>query len=114
MKPTRYYSRRQEDKIARAVNGKRQANSGASIWQKGDVENEHFLIEAKTTIKPKKSFSIKQEWLEKIEEESIGMRKDGYALCFEFDPADNKRYYVISERMFQLLNHFIEKFMEKE
>ena len=108
-KPTRFYSTQQENKVAKAVSGKRQANSGASTWQKGDVQNQKFLIECKTTVQPKKSFSIKQEWLEKIAEEAIGMRKEGYALCFEFNHADNMRYYVISERLFQLLNYFMEK-----
>lgn len=108
-KPTRFYSNRQEQAVAKSINGKKQSNSGASTWQKGDVENSHFLVECKTTIKPKKSFSIKQEWLEKIAEESISMRKDGYALCFEFNQTDNMRYYVISERMFQLLNYFLDK-----
>ena len=108
-KPTRFYSNRQEKAVAKAVKGKQQANSGASTWQKGDVQNKRFLIECKTTIHPKKSFSIKQDWLEKIEEEARGMRKEGYALCFEFDRADNKRYYVIPERLFQLLDYFMEK-----
>ena len=108
-KPTRFYSNRQEKAVAKAVKGKQQANSGASTWQKGDVQNKNFLIECKTTIHPKKSFSIKEEWLEKVAEESIAMRKQGYALCFEFNPADNMRYYVISERMFNLLNYFMEK-----
>lgn len=106
---TRAYSTKQENAVANSINGKRVANSGAATWQKGDVQNERFLIECKTSITPKKSFSIKQEWLEKIEEEAIGMRKEGFALAFEFNTADNKRYYVISERMFQLLNYFMEK-----
>lgn len=113
-KPTRFYSKRQENKVAKAVNGKRQANSGATPWQKGDVKNKHFLIECKTTISPKKSFSIKEEWLEKIKEESFGMGKRGYALCFEFNQADNNRYYVIPERLFQLLNYFLDKEDEDE
>ena len=108
-KPTRFYSNRQEKAVAKAIKGKQQANSGAAEWQKGDVKNQNFLIECKTTIHPKKSFSIKEEWLDKISEEAIGMRKQGWALCFEFNQADNNRYYVISERMFQLLNYFMEK-----
>ena len=109
-KPTRFYSNRQEKAVAKAIKGKQQVNSGASTWQKGDVKNNHFLVECKTTTaEHKKSFSIKEEWLQKIKEEAIGMRKEGYALCFEFSPADNERYYIISERMFQLLNYFMDK-----
>ena len=33
-KPTRYYSKQQEKKIAKAVGGKRQANSGATPFYK--------------------------------------------------------------------------------
>lgn len=107
---TREYSNRQEKAVAKAVNGKKQVNSGATTWKKGDVENSYFLVECKTTIgKRHKSFSIKEEWLDKIREESIAMRKQGWALCFEYNPADNNRYYVINERMFQLLNYFLEK-----
>ena len=112
---TRAYSNRQEKAVANAVKGKKQANSGATTWQKGDVENKYFLIECKTTTGTRhKAFSIKEEWLEKIKEESIAMRKQGYALCFEYNPADNNRYYVISEKMFQLLNYFLEKEEQEE
>lgn len=33
MKPTRYYSKQQEKKVAKAVNGKRTVNSGATAFQ---------------------------------------------------------------------------------
>ena len=35
IRPTRFYSRRQENHIAKAVNGKRTANSGATAFYKG-------------------------------------------------------------------------------
>ena len=113
-KPTRFYSDRQEKAVAKVIKGKKQANSGAGAWQKGDVQNDNFLVECKTTINPKKSFSIKQEWLETLAEEAIGMRKQGYALCFEFNNADNMRYYVIPERLFLLLNMFMEEENDKD
>lgn len=112
---TRAYSDRQEKAVAKAIKGKKQANSGATKWQKGDVQNEHFLIECKTVIGSRhKSFSIKEEWLDKVAEEAIGMRKQGWALCFEYNQADNRRFYVISERMFQLLNYFLDEERRKE
>lgn len=106
-KPTRFYSDRQEKAVAKSVNGRQQANSGASTWQKGDVVNDNFLIECKTTTEPRKSFNIKKEWLDKLKEEAIGMRKHNWALCFEFDNQSNQRYYVITERMFQALNDYL-------
>lgn len=33
MKPTRYYSKQQENKVAKRLNGKRTANSGATAFQ---------------------------------------------------------------------------------
>ena len=106
---TRKYSDRQEKAVAKAMDGRKQANSGGGRWQKGDVSTECFLIECKTTVSPKKSFAIKEEWLDKVAEEAVGMRKQGWALCFEYNQADNRRFYVIPERMFQLLNYYMEK-----
>ena len=107
-KPTRYYSKQQEKKIAKAVGGKRQANSGATAFQKGDVITDQFLIEAKTKTADCKSFTIKEDWLLKNEEEAFAMNRDS-ALCFDFGPSANKRYYVISERLFELLQKCLEE-----
>ena len=107
-RPTRYYSKQQEKKIAKAVGGKRQANSGATAFQKGDVITDQFLIEAKTKTKDCKSFTIKEDWLLKNEEEAFAMGRES-ALCFDFGPSANKRYYIISERLFDLLQQCLEE-----
>ena len=109
IKPTRYYSKQQEKKVAKVTHGKRQANSGATAFQKGDVITDQFLIEAKTKTKDCNSFTIKEDWLLKNEEEAFAMGKNNSALCFDFGPSANKRYYVISERLFQLLQQYIEE-----
>lgn len=108
MRPTRYYSKQQEKKVAKAVNGKRTANSGATPFQKGDVATQDWLIECKTKIKDCNSFTIKEEWLLKNEEEAFAMGKNYSALCFDFGPSANKRYYVISERLLLMLQSYIE------
>jgi len=108
-RPTRYYSKQQEKKIAKAVGGKRQANSGATAFQKGDVITDQFLIEAKTKTTDCKSFTVKEDWLLKNEEEAFAMGKQASALCFDFGPSANKRYYIISERMFELLKTALEE-----
>ena len=108
-RPTRYYSKQQEKKIAKAVGGKRQANSGATAFQKGDVITDQFLIEAKTKTTDCKSFTVKEDWLLKNEEEAFAMGKQASALCFDFGPGANKRYYIISERMFELLKTALEE-----
>ena len=99
VRPTRFYSKRQEDKIAKAVGGKRVANSGATAFSKGDVNTDIMLIEAKTHTTHKSSFSIKEEWLLKNVEEAFAMNKDYSALAFSFGP-DEDNYYVISEDLF--------------
>ena len=109
MKSTRYYSKQQEKKVAKRLDGKRQANSGATPFQKGDVITDQFLIECKTKTKDCKSFTIKEDWLLKSEEEAFAMGKQASALCFDFGPSANKRYYVISERMFELLKQCLEE-----
>ena len=60
-KPTRYYSSRQEKSIAKAINGIQTPNSGATMWSKGDISTDNWLLEAKTCTKNKKSFSLKEE-----------------------------------------------------
>lgn len=107
-KPTRYYSKQQEKKIAKAVGGKRQPNSGATPFYKGDVITDEFLIECKTKTTDCKSFTIKEDWLLKNEEEAFAMNRDS-ALCFDFGPSANKRYYIVSERMFELLKTALEE-----
>ena len=107
MLPTRYYSKQQEKKVAKAVHGKRQANSGATPFQKGDIATDEWLIECKTKTKDCSSFTIKEEWLLKNEEEAFAMGKNNSALCFDFGPSADKRYYVISERLFQILQEIV-------
>ena len=106
---TRYYSNRQEKKVAKAVKGRKTANSGATAFQKGDILTDTFLVECKTKVKDSTSFTIKEEWLLKNEEEAFAMGKNNSALVFDFGPSANKRYYIISERLFQLLQQYLEE-----
>ena len=39
-----------------------QANSGATAFQKGDLKDEHILVECKTLVKPQKQRTIEKEW----------------------------------------------------
>lgn len=106
-RPTRYYSNKQEKKVAKAVGGKQVVNSGATAFHKGDVSTRLVLVECKTSIKEKQSFSIKKEWLEKNEEEAFAMGKYFSALAFDF--GDGTNHYVISEELFQMLNRHLEE-----
>lgn len=107
-KPTRFYSDKQEKSVAKVLNGKQVANSGAARFVGGDVQTDLFLIECKTATTEKKSMSIKNEWLEKLEDERIGMKKQYKTLVFDFGP-NTDRYYVIDEKLFKLLNEMLLK-----
>lgn len=63
-------SRKQEDRVAKKVHGRRQPGSGSipSEHLKGDIKHDDFLIEAKRTNA--KSLSVKGDWLLKIEDEA--------------------------------------------
>ena len=102
IKPTRYYSSKQEIAVAKAVNGKKTLNSGATPFSKGDVLAAKVLLECKTKTSDSESMAIKKEWLEKNEKEALFMGKPYNALAFNFGPGQ-KNYYVIDEYMFQLL-----------
>ena len=101
-KPTRYYSTRQEKQVAKTLGGTRTKNSGATMFQKGDLTTDDWLIECKTKMSPSESMSIKKEWLEKNLKESLFMGKKYNALAFNFGP-DESNYYIIDEQTFQCL-----------
>lgn len=108
-KSTRYVSSQQEKQIAKALGAKRTPNSGATKFDKGDLTlGSNWLIEAKTCMEPKKSFSIKRDWLEKLKQEQFATSKMYSSLCFDF--GDNKnRYYIIDEMVFKYIVELIEK-----
>lgn len=100
-KPTRFYSSKQEKKVAKEVGGKQVANSGATRFNKGDVVTDNWLIECKTKITPSQSITIRKEWLEKNKEEAFAMNKLYSALSVDF--GDGKNYYIIEDKIFSLL-----------
>lgn len=104
-KSTRHFSKIQENKVAELVGGKTQPNSGATQFQKGDVSStgeNSWLIECKTSMTPKQSFSIKKEWLRLIREEAIQLGKMNYALAFNYGP-NQENYFILSEKKFKEL-----------
>lgn len=101
MRSTRSVSTAQEKKIAKELGARRTPNSGATKFIKGDLYiGEQWLIEAKTCMTPKKSFSIKQDWLDKLKEEQYANNKDYRALCFDFGE-NTDRYYILDENTFK-------------
>ena len=108
-KPTRFFSKKQEVKIAEAVEGQRVPNSGATMWVKGDVLTEQFLLEAKTKTSNSDSISIKRDWFLKNKEEAAFMGKPHQAIVFNFGPEApyNENHYIIDEYLFLELLEYL-------
>lgn len=109
-KPTRFFSKKQEDTIAKDLGGHRNANSGATMFQKGDVTLDDWLIEAKTKTSHADSISVKKDWIEKNKHEALFMNKKYCTVAFSFGP-DEDNYYIIDKYLFQEL---VEYLKEKE
>lgn len=107
MRPTRFYSNKQEKQVAKVVGGKQTANSGATAFVKGDVTTDNFLLECKTCCKPQKSFTLQKEWFSKNREEAFAMHKDYNAIVFDF--GDGEQHYVIDEKLFKKLITYIQQ-----
>ncbi len=110
-KPTRYYSKRQEQQVAKSLEGRCHANSGATPFRKGDVNCGIFLIECKTSTEKRRTYSVKQDDLDKMNKERFSMGKEYAALCFDFGP-ETERYYVITEKLMKDFKRLLEE--EKE
>ena len=110
-KPTRFYSKAQEDYISDLLDATRQPNSGAGHFRKGDVikYDASLLIECKTPTSEKDSFSIKKEWIEKNKEEAFSQRVFDGCIAFAFEPS-GKNYFVIDEKLMKFL---VEKLTEE-
>lgn len=96
---TRAYSREQENRVAKKLNGKVVANSGATAFNKGDVTLPNWLLECKTVTKPQNSITVRKEWIRKNEEEAFSMNKEHSAVVINFGDKDD--YYIINQQEFQ-------------
>lgn len=112
-KPTRYYSKKQEDMVAEAIGGSRNLNSGATPFIKGDCVNDQWLIECKTKTKSSDSMSVKKDWIEKNKQEALFMGKHYSAVAFNFGP-DEPNYYIIDEYLFQDLIEYLSTKKEEQ
>lgn len=107
---TRHYSSKQESRVAKGVKGKKQPNSGATAYRKGDVITDSFCIECKTATTEKASFSIKKDWIDKLKEESFAMNKPYWSVCFNFGGLyNNENLYIINENLFNQLQQYIKE-----
>ena len=106
-RPTRFYSNNQEKKVAKAVGGRKVANSGACKFNKGDVITDNILIECKTRTSEQSTFTIKRDWILKNREEAFAMHRNYSALAIDF--GDGELHYLISQQMFDMLVDLIDK-----
>ena len=102
VRPTRYYSSRQEKQVAKIVKGKVNANSGAAPFVAGDVVVENILIECKTTTKQTNSYTIKKTILDKIKQEAYQMGKDHAVVAFNFEP-NGENYFILNTKFYKQL-----------
>lgn len=87
---------KQEKRVAAIFNGNRTPQSGGGKWKKGDVLSDLFLVECKTSIIEKPSYSISKKILDKADEERREMGKEFYALAFTFGTEED--FFVINKK----------------
>lgn len=100
---TRYYSNSHEESVSKALGGYRVSNSGAGHFNKGDVNIENLvLVECKTSMSEKGSFSVKKEWIDTLREECKATRIPFEAISIRFSPG-GENLYVINESLMEYL-----------
>lgn len=104
--PTRAYSKKQENYVAKKFGGDRVKNSGATMFAPGDVTLDQFLLECKTKMTDSQTITIHRDWLEKIRKEALFAGKPYQALLFNFGP-NQRNYAIIDEELFDQLVGFL-------
>lgn len=89
-------SQKQEKSVAKSFNARPTVASGALWGMKGDVRNDKFLIECKTTEKD--YYSITTKVWEKIEDEALKDRMRTPLLIIDLQDTD--RYIVFNPNQF--------------
>ncbi len=107
---TRYFSDLQETYVAKLLNGQKNSNSGAGLYRKGDVvvPNASLLIECKTCMEDKNSFSIKKEWIDKNRADAFNVRADENCIAFNFGP-EQENFFIIDEKLMKFLVEKLEE-----
>ena len=101
---TRYFSSQQEKSVAESLGGYANSSSGSGMFSKGDVivKKASLLVECKTCMTPKDSFSIKKDWIDKNKDEAYSMLLDNHCIAFNYGP-NMPNYYVIDEKLMRFL-----------
>ena len=109
---TRAFSDAHEKSVCKALGARQQANSCAGLFNKGDCvqDDASLLIECKTCMEPKESFSIKKDWIVKNKDEAFALRLDSNCIAFNFGP-NQANYYIIDEKLMRFL---VDKLIEDQ
>ena len=101
----RKFSDLQESHVAKALNGNKVPNSGASHFAAGDVIIPNtMVIECKTTTKEgAKSWGIKKDWLEQANKERLDLMLPYCALAISKTPDGDDNMYIINEQLMKKL-----------
>lgn len=86
----------QEEFVAKFLDARRTVRSGATLsGGKGDITTPNALIECKTSMVEKDSFTVKREWLTKMQRERFEDRKEFAFLVQNFGGKGNQDNYVV-------------------
>ena len=88
------YSQRQDKRVAKLTNQEIVRNSGAVRGRRGDLRKQNLLSETKTTIRSQKTFTLRREWFDKIDQQAFQMGKEFGIIIFSF--GDNKDFVACS------------------
>jgi len=64
-----------ENKVSRLLTAYKTANSGA-MFNDGDLQTEHFVIECKFTTKDSKTISVKQDYIDHVSKQAEMLNKE--------------------------------------
>ena len=88
-------SSEQESYVAKYLDAWRTPRSGGGLSRKGDVYDEYSLFECKTYMERRESFTVKKEWLEKLDRERSEDRKALGILVINFGGNGNEDNHVV-------------------
>ena len=94
----------QEERIAKLFRGKRTPQSGGGKWVCGDILAGKLLIECKTTVEPKLTYSVQKAVLDKANHEAREMGKESAVLAFTIGE-NFEDYFVVDTK-------FIKSYLE--
>lgn len=106
----------QEKYVAEYLGVKRTPRSGGTVHAKGDLASPLALFECKTSMKESDSFTVKREWLVKMNQERFQDRKRFSFLVENFGGDGDKDNYVVMDlsTFKELYDSYVQRMEEEE